>query len=99
MRGQFNILTGLSHLEADTKGDGSGDHTRASAAWLTGVHAYDRTRPGVEVQLATTADQIAAQVIGQELAGAFARTDRRHALAGRLRFGRLLLRQHRFLAQ
>ncbi len=65
MNGQFNILTGLSHLEADTKGDGSGDHTRASAAWLTGVHAYDRTQPGVEVKLATTADQIAAHVIGK----------------------------------
>jgi hypothetical protein len=63
--GLFNILTGLSHLEADTKGDGSGDHTRASAAWLTGVHAYDRTRPGVEVKLATTADQLAAQLIGK----------------------------------
>jgi len=25
LQGQFNILTGLSHLEADTKGDGSGD--------------------------------------------------------------------------
>jgi len=65
LNGQFNILTGLSHLEADTKGDGSGDHTRASAAWLTGVHAYDRTRPGVEVKLATTADQLAAQVLGR----------------------------------
>src|SRR3984885_16060683 len=65
VNGQFNILTGLSHLEADTKGDGSGDPTRASAAWLTGVHAYDRTRPGVEVRLATTADQIAAQHIGK----------------------------------
>ncbi len=66
LQGRFNILTGLSHLEADTKGDGSGDHTRASAAWLTGVHAYDRTRPGVEVKLATTADQLAAQVIGKD---------------------------------
>jgi len=65
LKGDFNILTGLSHLEADTKGDGSGDHTRASAAWLTGVHAYDRTRPGVEVKLATTADQIAAAVLGK----------------------------------
>jgi Protein of unknown function (DUF1552) len=66
VNGQFNILTGLSHLEADTKGDGSGDHTRASAAWLTGVHAYDRTRPGVEVKLAPTADQLAARVIGKD---------------------------------
>ncbi len=65
LKGQFNVLTGLSHLEADTKGDGSGDHTRASAAWLTGVHAYDRTRPGVEVKLAPTADQLAARVLGK----------------------------------
>ncbi|MEP6961917.1 MAG: DUF1552 domain-containing protein, partial [Acidobacteriota bacterium] len=65
VRDQINILSGLSHLEADTKGDGSGDHTRASAAWLTGVHVYDRTRPGVEVKVATTADQIAAQHIGK----------------------------------
>lgn len=64
LNGRFSVVSGLSHLEADTKGDGSGDHTRASAAWLTGVHAYDRTRPGVEVKLATTADQLAARALG-----------------------------------
>jgi len=63
-RDQLNVITGLAQLEADTQGDGTGDHPRASAAWLTGVHAYDRTRPGVEVKLATSADQIAARVIG-----------------------------------
>src|SRR3984957_11096389 len=66
LRDRVNVLTGLAHLEANTKGDGSGDHTRAAAAWLTGVHAYDRTQPGVEVRLATTADQIAARVIGKD---------------------------------
>jgi len=60
-----NVLSGLAHLQADTFGDGTGDHPRASAAWLTGVHAYDRTQPGVEVKLATTADQIAAREIGK----------------------------------
>ena len=65
MQEHINVLSGLSQLEANTKGDGSGDHTRASAAWLTGVHAYDRTRPGVPTELATTADQLAAQVLGQ----------------------------------
>ncbi|WP_428100012.1 DUF1552 domain-containing protein [Candidatus Rariloculus sp.] len=64
VRDQMNVLTGLSHLEADSKGDGSGDHTRACAAWLTGVHVSDRTRPGVEVKVATSADQLAAQKIG-----------------------------------
>lgn len=65
MKDQVNILTNLSHLQADTFGDGTGDHPRASAAWLTGVHAYDRTQPGVEVRLATSADQIAANEIGK----------------------------------
>lgn len=64
VRDHLNVLTGLAHREADTKGDGTGDHPRSSAAWLTGVHAYDRTRPGVEVELATTADQLAARRIG-----------------------------------
>jgi hypothetical protein len=65
VRGQFSILSGLAHRQADTFGDGTGDHPRASAAWLTGVHAYDRTQPGVEVRLATTTDQIAANHIGK----------------------------------
>jgi Protein of unknown function (DUF1552) len=65
VRAHVNVLSGLSHLQADTFGDGTGDHPRASAVWLTGVHAYDRTRPGVEVRLATTADQLAAREIGR----------------------------------
>ena len=65
VRDQISILSGLSHLQADTFGDGTGDHPRASAVWLTGVHAYDRTRPDVEVRLATTADQLAAREIGK----------------------------------
>src|SRR4051794_7639641 len=65
VRDHINVLSGLSHLQADTFGDGTGDHPRASAVWLTGVHAYDRTRPGVEVKLATTIDQIAAREIGK----------------------------------
>jgi len=65
VRDSVSVLSGLSHLQADTFGDGTGDHPRASAVWLTGVHAYDRAQPGVEVKLATTADQIAAQAIGR----------------------------------
>jgi len=61
----INVVSGLAHLQADTFGDGTGDHPRASAAWLTGVHAYDRTLPGIEVKLATSADQILAQHIGK----------------------------------
>src|SRR5262245_595644 len=65
VRDQINVLSGLSHLQADTFGDGTGDHPRASAVWLTGVHAYDRTQPGVEVRLATTVDQMIAQKVGR----------------------------------
>src|SRR6476469_3645415 len=60
VRDSITVLSGLSHLQADTFGDGTGDHPRASAVWLTGVHAYDRTKPGVEVKLATTVDQMIA---------------------------------------
>src|SRR6202000_2943052 len=66
VRDHVNVFTNLSHLEADTKGDGSGDHNRAAAAWLTGVHAYDRTRPGAEIRLATSIDQIAARKLGRD---------------------------------
>jgi hypothetical protein len=66
LREHLNVLSGLAHLQADTFGDGTGDHPRASAVWLTGVHAWDRTRPGVEVRLAVTADQIAAREIGKD---------------------------------
>jgi len=65
VKSQINVLTGLAHLQADTFGDGTGDHPRASAVWLSGVHAWDRTRPGVEVGLATTADQLAVREIGK----------------------------------
>jgi hypothetical protein len=65
VRSHVNVLTGLSHLQADTFGDGTGDHPRSSAVWLTGVHAYDRSQPGVETRLATSADQFAARQIGK----------------------------------
>jgi hypothetical protein len=65
VRDHINVLSGLSHLQADTFGDGTGDHPRSSAVWLTGVHAYDRSRPDIEVRLATSADQMAAREIGK----------------------------------
>jgi len=64
-KADINIISGLAHLQADTFGDGTGDRPRASAAWLTGVHSYDRTLPGIEVKLATSADQILAQHVGR----------------------------------
>ncbi|HEY6508265.1 MAG TPA: DUF1552 domain-containing protein [Vicinamibacterales bacterium] len=65
VKDHVSVLSGLSHLQADTFGDGTGDHPRASAVWLTGVHAYDRAQPGVEVRLATTVDQMIANAVGR----------------------------------
>jgi Protein of unknown function (DUF1552) len=65
LRDHLTVISGLDHKQAENFGDGTGDHPRSSAAWLTGVHAWDRTRPGVEVKLATSADQLAADVLGK----------------------------------
>src|SRR5258708_9641862 len=32
------VLSGLSHRQADSFGDGNGDHARGTAVWLSGVH-------------------------------------------------------------
>jgi hypothetical protein len=66
VRDNISIVTGLAHLQANTFGDGVGDHPRASAVWLTGVHAWDRTRPGMDVRLDVSADQLAARTLGKE---------------------------------
>src|SRR5262245_40080305 len=36
VKDQLHVISGLAHMQADTFGDGTGDHPRASAAWLTG---------------------------------------------------------------
>jgi hypothetical protein len=66
VRDQLLVLSNLAHLQANSFGDGVGDHPRASAVWLSGVHAWDRTRPGMEVRLGTTADQLAAAELGKD---------------------------------
>src|SRR3989442_3482430 len=67
LRDRIVVLSGLAHSQADSLGDGYGDHARATAVWLTGVHAYDRDRTGVAgVQLSTTVDQIAARELGKD---------------------------------
>ena len=66
-RDQLLVLSGLAHRQADSFGDGNGDHPRATAVWLSGVHAWERRgRIGpTAIQLGTTADQIAARALGQ----------------------------------
>src|SRR3954454_25222866 len=37
-RAHVNVLTGLAQRNAEALGDGGGDHARAGASFLTGVH-------------------------------------------------------------
>jgi len=63
-RDQLIVVSGLSHRQAETLGDGNGDHTRGTATWLNGVHP--KYTEGSDVQAGTTADQIAAKAIGKD---------------------------------
>ena len=58
------VVSGLSHKEADSKGDGNGDHTRGSATWLNGIRP--KQTEGADVRAGITADQIAAAALGQD---------------------------------
>ncbi|MEP6670453.1 MAG: DUF1552 domain-containing protein [Chthoniobacter sp.] len=56
------VLTGLAADKARAYGDGGGDHARAMAAFLTGVHP--RKTDGADLRAGTSVDQLAAQRIG-----------------------------------
>ena len=61
-RSDFNIITGLAADGARPHGDGGGDHARALASFLTGVHP--RKTDGTDIRCGTSVDQLAAQRIG-----------------------------------
>jgi hypothetical protein len=66
-RDRLLVVSGLAQHQADAFGDGAnGDHTRSTASWLTGVHC--KRTEGADVENGISADQIAAQQIGQETA-------------------------------
>jgi len=58
------VLSGLAHHNANALGDGPGDHARAGACFLTGVHP--RKTAGADIQNGVSADQVAAQAVGSE---------------------------------
>jgi hypothetical protein len=53
------VLSGLAHRTGEALGDGPGDHARAGASYLTGVHP--RKTAGADIQSGISVDQIAAQ--------------------------------------
>ena len=56
------VLSGLAHKNAYALGDGPGDHARAAACYLTGVHP--KKTAGADIQNGVSVDQIAAAHIG-----------------------------------
>jgi uncharacterized protein DUF1552 len=62
-REHLNVFSGLAQLNGRALGDGPGDHARATATFLTGVHP--RKTGGADFQLGISADQIAAKELGK----------------------------------
>ena len=64
-RERMLVLTGLSNKQGDAlPGEGAGDHARAAAAYLTGVHP--RKTEGADILAGVSMDQIAARTLGAE---------------------------------
>lgn len=61
-RSDFSVLSGLNDQNGNALGDGPGDHARAGASYLTGVHC--RKTAGADIRGGISADQIAAQSLG-----------------------------------
>lgn len=56
------LLSGLTHNNGRALGDGPGDHARAAASYLTGVHP--RKTAGASIRNGVSVDQVAAQAVG-----------------------------------
>lgn len=63
LREHINVLSGLDHYNGQALGDGAGDHARAGATWLTGVHP--KKTQGRDILAGTSVDQLAAKEIGK----------------------------------
>jgi hypothetical protein len=61
-RKDISVLSGLDLHNGNALGDGGGDHARAGASYLTGVHCKKTT--GADIHGGVSADQIAAGVVG-----------------------------------
>jgi len=63
-RDNLLMLTNLAHINGRALGDGPGDHARAAASFLTGVHP--KKTEGADIKLGISVDQVAAQSIGKQ---------------------------------
>jgi hypothetical protein len=63
-RDQVIVPTGLSQRQAESHGNGNGEHSRGQTVWLCGVHP--KRTEGADVEAGTTVDQIAARVLSKD---------------------------------
>jgi hypothetical protein len=63
-RDQLSILSGLTQNGGRALGDGGGDHARAGASYLTGMHP--KKTYGADIRAGVSADQVAAQHLGDQ---------------------------------
>jgi Protein of unknown function (DUF1552) len=64
-RDRMLVVTGLANKPAFPEtGEGTGDHVRASATFLTGVHP--KKTEGPDIRAGVSMDQLAAQVLGKD---------------------------------
>jgi len=61
-REQVLVLSNLAQINGRSFGDGGGDHARAGATWLTGVHP--KKTEGADIHSGISADQVAARALG-----------------------------------
>ncbi len=64
LRAHTLVLSGLAQQNANQLGDGAGDHARAAACYLTGVHP--KKTAGADIAAGVSVDQIAASQIGSD---------------------------------
>jgi hypothetical protein len=57
------VLSGLAQVNGRALGDGAGDHARAGATWLTGVHPK---KTEVAIHAGISADQMLARELGKQ---------------------------------
>jgi len=62
-RNHLLVLSGLAQANGNALGDGPGDHARAGATWLTGVHP--KKTGGADIHAGVSVDQVAARELGK----------------------------------
>jgi len=58
------VLSNLAQINGRALGDGAGDHARAGATWLTGVHP--KKTEGADIHAGGSVDQLAARALANE---------------------------------